>query len=499
MPDETDRNDGAMGGTPPESRNGSETTPGAIPGGDAPREGGPAVTVQEGDPRTDGAVRVGEPTGNTGGGATRNTTTGMDEKGTDLIDQDPGATVISATVEEEQEPPEPGIFDELYTTLFGKSWNMWIGCIILSILSISLFIIASPWGSSGGLNNFGQNFYSALGMDFPESASTVPRVRDFRIAMLSLNMLLGAMGSALMAKEFAIRIPPKGELVKGLIGGVLMGIGAILGMGCTIGGFYSGWPSLSGGALVFTLGMFFGVYIAIQYLLWEMENRPGWSSGKTSTYLAASTTRMSYQPIAGLIVLAIGASLAIMYNGTTEKVLIGFVLIGLAIGFVLQRSRFCVVRALREPFISGDADPAVAIMAGLLVGILGFTVIKVMGIRSETVGVAPIYWVPAILGGVIFGMGMTVAGGCTTGATWRAAEGHVKLWMALVGIILTMPLAGEYLRPGLLDMLPDSMNQSVFLPDTLGYGGAVSLMLLIITIWFIFVRWNERTGKLAAF
>ncbi len=396
-------------------------------------------------------------------------------------------------------PPEKGIFDELYDLFFSKSWEMWVGCIILSVLSIMLFLIASPWGSSGGLNNWGQNIFDALGMSFDESApSGVTDIKDHRYAMLSLLMLTGAFGSALMGKEFAIRIPPKGELVKGLFGGVFMGIGAILAAGCTVGGFYSGWPALSGSALVFALGLFAGVYIGVRYLLWEMEALPRMSTGKSYTYLAANTKKMSYQPLAGMIVLALGASLAFMYDPASDKVLIGFVLIGLMIGVVIQRSRFCIVRALREPFISGDSDPALGIMAGILVGLLGFSVIKIMGIGSETASVSSSYWVPAIVGGVIFGYGMTIAGGCTVGATWRAAEGHVKLWMALIGIVFSMPLAGEYLKPWFFDLLPDSMTQRVFLPDNLDYGGAISLMLLILVLWFIFVKWNERTEKLCA-
>ena len=85
------------------------------------------------------------------------------------------------------------------------------------------------------------------------------------------------------------------------------------------------------------------------------------------------------------------------------------------------------------------------------------------------------------------------------GSTWRAGEGHVKLWMALVGIIIAMPLTAEYIRPGFMAALPESMKEAVFLPDTLGYGGAITLMLLILFVWYIFVKWNERTGKLAAF
>lgn len=396
-------------------------------------------------------------------------------------------------------PPEPGIFDDMWETMFSKSWPMWVGCILLSVCSIVLFLVKSPWGSSGGLGNWGQNLYDAMGMAFPESApSGVTTLFNHRYALLSVTMLIGALGSALLSKEFAIRVAPKGELVKGLFGGILMGIGCTLSMGCTIGGFFTGWAAMSGAGLIFVLGLFIGVFIAVKYMLWEMEAAPGISGGKTSTVLAANVKGTSLQPLAGVIVLGIGAAFVFQTDVAADKVLIGFVLIGLMIGFILQRSRFCIVRTLRETFLTGDSEPTQGLIAGILVGLFGITVIKIMGIGSETMMVTNSFWIPAIVGGIIFGVGMTIAGGCTVGSTWRSGEGHVKLMLAMVGIVVSMPLAAEYIQPGFMAALPDDMAQKVFLPDTFGYAGGVCLMILILLLWYLFARWNERTGKLTA-
>jgi len=412
----------------------------------------------------------------------------------------PTGKKVVAPPKPKEEPKEPGIFDELYDKFFGKSWEMWIGAVILAVMSIMLFMVISPWGSSGGLNNWGQNFYDRLGMDFSESAPNgVTDIIDYRYGILSLTMLFGAFGAALMSKEFAIRVAPKFELAKGLIGGIFMGTGAVIGMGCTVGGFFSAWPALAAGGLIFALGLFIGVFMAVKYILWEMENKPGLSSGRSKIFLASPAKGTSWQPFAGLVVLAITASLALMYDDVAEKALIGFALIGLIIGVVLQRSRFCIVRALREHFLSGDSEPAEAIMAGILVGLMGFVIIKVMGIGSETSMVSENFWLPALLGGIIFGVGMTIAGGCTVGATWRAGEGHVKLWLALVGIVFSMPIVGEHIKPGFMEALPSSVKQGLFLPDTYGYLGAVCIILLAVLIWYVFAKWNERTGRFSAF
>ena len=391
---------------------------------------------------------------------------------------------------------EKGIFRELYDTLFAQSWKLWVGSVILAMLSICLFMLASPWGSSGGLLNWGQNLFSGLGLSLENSAPNgVTFLLEYKYAVLSIVVIIGALGSALLGKEFAIRVAPGGELAKGLFGGILMGIGCIIGMGCTIGNFFSGWAALSAGAIIFVMGLAVGVFFAVKYLLWEMEKHPKMSTGKSSTFLQAKTKGTSLQPLAGIIIVIMGLAIAFTFN---DAILFGFALIGLFIGIILQRSRWCIVRALREPFMTGDAEPAVAIIAGLVIGLLGFTVIKIMGIGAEMTMIASNFWLPAIMGGVIFGFGMTIAGGCTVGASWRAGEGHVKLWLALIGIVITAPLTAEYIKPAFLNMLPAGLKQSAFLPDYFTYLGSIIIMLLILLLWYIFVKWNERTGRLSA-
>jgi uncharacterized membrane protein YedE/YeeE len=122
-----------------------------------------------------------------------------------------------------------------------------------------------------------------------------------------------------------------------------------------------------------------------------------------------------------------------------------------------------------------------------------------MGIRGEMIWVWPHFWVPAIVGGTIFGFGMTIAGGCTVGSLWRAGEGHIKLWASIVGMMVAMPLTAKFIKPAFFDALPDSMKQMFFLPEKFGYGPAVGVFLAIMLLGSLFVKWNERTGKFSAY
>ncbi len=392
---------------------------------------------------------------------------------------------------------------ELWSLLFSKTWPMWVGGILLATLNIGLFLVRSPWGGSSTYISWGENLYQSLGI---LHFSALKSVVMHPYGLLGLLTLLGAFSGALLGKEFALRIPPFGESVKGFVGGILMALGSTLGIGCTVGGFLSGWSALSGGAIVLTIGLMIGTYLALRYLLWEMEAHPKLSSGKSHTLLAAKGRSGIWQPILG-VVLVIFILIYFSNHFKNNNVLAMFAIIGLIMGIILQRSRFCIVRAFREPFMTGEAEAPEGIMVALLVGIFGFTIIKYMGIGAFTAGgaralaetwVYPHFWVRALIGGLIFGIGMTVAGGCAVGALWRTGEGQVKLWFAALGFLLIAPLSKKFIVPSFSAILPQWAKQKVFLPDYVGYGGAVLIFIVLIILWYAFVKWNERTGKCSA-
>ena len=401
------------------------------------------------------------------------------------------------------ENKKPGILKELFQIFFAKHWPVWVGGITVGILNILIFAVKSPWGASGGINNWGENVYKLVGIFNLENATSLDA--SF-YGMLCLILVIGSFIAALFSREFAIRIPPIGEIIKGFIGGGLMAIGATIGLGCTIGSFFSGIPALSGGAIIFTIGLFIGVIIALKYLLWEMEKFPKFSTGKSYTLLAASKEKGNWQIATGWIVTVAVLILAYFYsadNGTMAW----FIIFGALFGLISQRSRFCIVKAFRDPFMSGETDGSVGVMAGLLVGLLGFTAIKYFGIGAgdvslrarEMTWVFPHFWLRAGIGGLIFGIGMTIAGGCAVGTLWRMGEGQVKLWASGLGFLLISPISKKFIVPHIVELLPHNVMYKNFLPDYIGYAGAFVLVLLIILIWYLFVKWNERTGKFSAF
>ncbi|MCK4653613.1 MAG: YeeE/YedE family protein [Candidatus Cloacimonetes bacterium] len=400
-----------------------------------------------------------------------------------------------------------GVLRELFDTLFGKSWPMWVGGILLAVLNILLFVIKYPWGGSGGYINVGQNLFQSMGAT---NIGTQTPINLHTVALLNIFIILGAFISSLFSKEFSIKVAPIGELVKGLIGGALMGIGATVGIGCTIGGFFSGVPALSGGALFLSLGFMLGTFVALKYLLWEMEALPKISMGKSSTLLPGTGKKTGWQRWLGWILIVVVLYIVSNYTakGTALSKILGWhVFIALILGIILQRSRYCITRAFREPFMTGESSAPVAIIISILVVLIGFTVLKYFGVGNagetavraiEMKSVYANFWLRALIGGFIFGLGMTVAGGCAVGTLWRAGEGHVKLWMSALGFTIMAPISKTFIVPGITKIIPESLRSKMFLPDYLGYTGAVVLILVILLLWYMFVKWNEKTGKFSA-
>jgi len=85
--------------------------------------------------------------------------------------------------------------------------------------------------------------------------------------MLAGGLMLGAFIAAMIAGDFKLRWPrQKMVYPRVLFGGVLMGYGAGLASGCTVGGFFSAVPSLGLNGWVFGASILGGALIGIQII-----------------------------------------------------------------------------------------------------------------------------------------------------------------------------------------------------------------------------------------
>ena len=157
-----------------------------------------------------------------------------------------------------------------HEALFGQTWPYWLGGILIAFLSIMMFTWQRPWGVVAGLRNWGDWIFTFVG--FYHKPVQSPLINFASI--MDIGLILGAFASALLGREFSVRVPPRIEMVKGLIAGILMGIGASFSRGCNVGGFYSAISALSLGGFAMMAGLIPGAYVGLKYLMWEIEKFP---------------------------------------------------------------------------------------------------------------------------------------------------------------------------------------------------------------------------------
>jgi hypothetical protein len=375
-----------------------------------------------------------------------------------------------------------------YEALFERPWAVGTAAVLVAAINVFLFAFDRPWTASDGARNWGDWVFTGLGV-VKRPDLVAPWL--YSGSLIDIGVIVGGLAAALLAREFAIRVPPVGELVKGGVGGTLMGTGAMLAFGCNIGGFFSATSALSLAGLCMMIGLAAGAFLGLRYLVWETEHRPGWSSGSSRVY-AGARARGSRQPLVGalVVVLVLAAPFAYGRWGYVPQGV--FLLFGVAFGFVFQRSRFCLVRAFREPFMTGDGEHTRAAALAVGLSMLGFAILKFTDLKDRGEWVFAAAGMGGLLGGILFGIGMTLAGGCGAGAIWRAGEGQVKLWVAVACFGLSASLSRLVLQAtGALGKL----GWAVFLPSALGWGAAIALVVAVMAGWAAWATWNESSRK----
>jgi uncharacterized membrane protein YedE/YeeE len=175
---------------------------------------------------------------------------------------------------------------------------------------------------------------------------------------------------------------------------------------------------------------------------------------------------------------------------------------GVALGFVLQRSRFCFASAFRDLFLFGSGRIMRGILAGLAVASAGFAVLMWRLVPDPTLGiVAPeAHAVPLgihlVLGGVLFGVGMVLAGGCVSGSLYRIGEGYVASAVALAGILAGLGAGAHswnfWWRASI------GRGPVVWLPAAGGYITAIAVTFALLSAAYVLVVWRETRAGLPA-
>jgi len=116
---------------------------------------------------------------------------------------------------------------------------------------------------------------------------------------------------------------------------------------------------------------------------------------------------------------------------------IGGLMIGLLFGALAQATNYCVMGAITDWRVSGDKARLGAAALAAAVAILGAQLLDAGGITDLTKSiylVPRLNWIGAIGGGLLFGYGMVLAGGCPSRVLVRAGGGDLRALIALMAL-----------------------------------------------------------------
>lgn len=212
-----------------------------------------------------------------------------------------------------------------------------------------------------------------------------------------------------------------------------------------------------------------------------ITNKKGWSAIMKNQFPYAFTLLA--------VLIAIG-----IYFYTISPLACFFWITGIIFGIILQKSRFCFTAAMRDLYLTKRATVFKALIVALALTTIGITAQKYYYfINGQLIPggsyVLPVSFATAF-GGLLFGIGMVIAGGCASGTLMRVGEGHVLQLVTLVFFIIGTAFGAHDYSFWYKNFI--SKGKAVFLPDHFGWFGAIIIQLGVLFILYkLAVYWEK--------
>ena len=177
--------------------------------------------------------------------------------------------------------------------------------------------------------------------------------------------------------------------------------------------------------------------------------------------------------------------------------------IGFLFGFVLQKGDLCGSSAFSEVLLMKDWGKIWGLWVCIVTSMAGFAVLELVG--WVVLNPKPLLWGSFMIGGLVFGVGMVLAGGCVSGCLFKAGTGNLNSIVAILGIALGVSIVEHgplhsvngYLKT-LVIKAPDGGAVSIASLTGLPFWG-ITLILVILTLVYAFTRRRKSPPSGGAF
>lgn len=158
----------------------------------------------------------------------------------------------------------------LRQVLFGRRWPAYVGGLLVAAIGVTAFLRSGALGVTAELGSIARTAAARFdllpqrlqGLDgFAGCATAVKETLLSRNGLFVLSLVAGSLASALMAGEFKPRLPSGRDILRNFAGGVLMGWGGMLALGCTVGTLLSGVMAGAASGWIFAAACLAGAWI----------------------------------------------------------------------------------------------------------------------------------------------------------------------------------------------------------------------------------------------
>jgi uncharacterized membrane protein YedE/YeeE len=191
--------------------------------------------------------------------------------------------------------------------------------------------------------------------------------------------------------------------------------------------------------------------------------------------------------VAGVIVLGLLFWAYLLSSNTETGGRASFsLLIGLALGIVFERGRFCFFCIFRDNIESRKNNGFLSVITALAVGAIGYAIVFGMYL-PDTSGeylppgahIGPTSWVLAIAA-LAFGFGMALSGACISGHLYRIGQGSLRAIPALIGALIGFGLG--FITWNTLYLRAIQEAPTLWLPHYIGYAGSLAVTLAVLGV-----------------
>ncbi len=365
------------------------------------------------------------------------------------------------------------------TTFFASRWGIIVVGAVIGILGPLLQKAGNPTNMGICVACFERDIAGALGL---HRAAVVQYLRPEII-----GFVLGSTLAALIFREFKARAG-SAPIVRFFLGVFAM-IGALAFLGCP-------WRAsfrLAGGDFTAIPGLI-GLAVGIAIGVWFLRN--GYNLGRSQKTYAAVGWIMPVFMVGLLLLLIFKPSFSeggpIFFSesgpGSLHAPLLISLGIGLLIGFLAQRTRFCTMGAVRDVILMRDTHLLSGLLALIGAAFLSNLVLGQFnpGYAGQPIAHSNLLW--NILGMVLAGLAYALAGGCPGRQLFLSGEGDSDSGVFVLGMIVGAAFAHNFS----LAAKPDSIVEGVVQIGGLSSFGMIAVVLGIIVCLVIGFTMREK-------